>query len=77
MGKAVPKNVKSKAGILLKERPELFCTNFEKNKALLNELSLPLSKAIRNLVAGFITRELLKKTKKENREKQVKKPVAA
>lgn len=77
MGKAVPKNVKSKAGILLKERPGLFCTDFEKNKALLNELSLPLSKTVRNLVAGFITREVLKKAKKENREKQVKKPVAA
>ena len=69
MGKAVPKNVKSKVGILLKERPELFCTDFVKNKSLLNELSLPLSKVVRNLVAGFITRELLKKAKKERREK--------
>lgn len=77
MGKAVPKNVKSKAGILLKEKPELFTTDFEKNKNALGELQIPLSKAVRNLVAGFITREMLKKSRKENKEKPARKPVAA
>lgn len=69
MGKAVPKNVKSRANLLIKERPGLFSTDFEKNKKAVDSLQLPLYKTIRNLIAGFITREMLKKAKKEKREK--------
>lgn len=65
MGKAVPKNVKSKANLLLKVKPENFTLDFEKNKKAIDFLQLPISKSIRNLVAGFITREKVKKAKKE------------
>ena len=68
MGKAVPKNVKSRANILLEERPELFSENFEKNKESIKSLELPLTKKIRNRVTGFITRT--KKQEKKLLEKK-------
>lgn len=70
MGKAVPKNVKSRANILMQEKPELFTGDFEKNKRAVDALQLPFSKTIRNLVAGFITRELMKKSEKESGSKR-------
>lgn len=78
MGKAVPKNVKSRANILLKERKSLFSSNFEKNKSAVKGLNLPLSKTIRNLIAGFITGEFRKKEDKAKKaEKTLKEKVAA
>lgn len=77
MGKAVPKNVKSRANLLLKEKPELFSADFGKNKKSIDSLSLPFSKTIRNLVAGFITREVYKKQEKARKEeKSLKEKVA-
>jgi len=69
MGKAVPKNVKSRAIMLAKDKPELFSQDFDKNKRALDSLELPFSKTIRNLVAGYITREMIKKAKKERKDK--------
>ena len=61
MGKAVPKNVKSKANELLKALPEKFSESFEHNKKVLTEeLKIPLAKEQRNLVAGFLTRKMTK-----------------
>lgn len=56
MGKAVPKGIKSKAGIILKEMPESFDSDFEKNKKNIRELNLPFTKWTRNVMAGYITR---------------------
>ncbi len=56
LGKAVPKNIKIRAEKLLKEFPDKFTADFEKNKQIIDELELPFSKIDRNLVAGFITR---------------------
>jgi ribosomal protein S17E len=57
MGKSVPRGVKVKAEILLKERND-FSRDFEKNKEIINSMDLELSKKIRNLVAGYITRRM-------------------
>jgi small subunit ribosomal protein S17e len=65
MGKAVPKNVKRKSEFLLNTYPEKFSTDFEKNKAVLMEMELPLSMQARNWVAGFIARSLSAKQKEE------------
>ncbi|MBI2597835.1 MAG: 30S ribosomal protein S17e [Candidatus Diapherotrites archaeon] len=60
MGNAVPKAIKARAKTLLKEFPDQFGADFEKNKKMLDSLSLPLNKKLRNKVVGFITRGLKK-----------------
>ena len=65
MGKAVPKSLKSRAEVLMKEFPKETTPDFEKNKDFLNTLNLSLSKSQRNLVAGYISR----KTEKPAEEK--------
>jgi ribosomal protein S17E len=56
MGKAVPKGIKSKAAIILKEMPESFEADFEKNKQIIQTLNFPFTKWTRNVMAGYITR---------------------
>ena len=58
LGKAVPKSIKSRVEILLERFPDKFSTDFEKNKAVLNELDLSLSRFDRNMIAGFVTRKM-------------------
>ncbi len=60
MGKAVPKNIKSKANALVKAKVTEFTDDFEENKKLLGTLGIPLAKEQRNLVAGFLTRKVNK-----------------
>lgn len=66
MGKAIPKNIKVRAGILLQGKPEVFSKDFEKNKEALKALNLPLSKPSRNLIAGYIVRMLKEKDEKSS-----------
>jgi ribosomal protein S17E len=61
MGKSVSKGLKYKADVLLKELPERFGTDFEKNKKSLNEIELGLSKTTRNILAGYMVRKSSKK----------------
>jgi ribosomal protein S17E len=49
---------------LLETFPEKFCTDFEKNKRVLDELDIELSRFDRNMIAGFLTRQV--KSKKES-----------
>jgi len=56
LGKAVPKSIKSRVEFLLEKFPDKFDTDFEKNKQVLAELELSLSRFDRNMIAGFITR---------------------
>jgi len=61
MGKAGPKAVKIRAELLIEQFPDKFGGEFEKDKASINELELPLSPVSRNLIAGFISRKLSEK----------------
>jgi len=61
MGKAVPKNLKSRAAVLMKEYPDKFTIDFEQNKQFLDSLELPFSNQVRNLISGFITRKVRQK----------------
>lgn len=61
MGKAVSKGLKYRGEVLLRELPDKFGTDFEKNKASLNEIDLGLSKTSRNILAGYIVRLASKK----------------
>jgi len=54
----VPKSIKMRVDTLLKEIPEKFSTDFEKNKAALESLNLPFSRFDRNLTAAFIGRKM-------------------
>lgn len=60
MGKAVPRGIKSRAGILLEVYRDKFVKDFEKNKEFIGSLNLGFSKKDRNLLVGFITRTMNK-----------------
>ncbi len=63
MGKSVSKGLKYRAEVMLREFPEKFGKDFEKNKLALNTFELGLSKTNRNVVAGFIIRLAKRKDK--------------
>ncbi|MFH1751522.1 MAG: 30S ribosomal protein S17e [archaeon] len=63
MGNAVSKQIKSKAKILLSAYGSEFSSDFEKNKKFITSLELPFSKPTKNLIAGFIARDLASKAK--------------
>ncbi|MFH0970208.1 MAG: hypothetical protein V1776_01980 [Candidatus Diapherotrites archaeon] len=56
MGKSVPKGIKSKANVIMKEIPDSFSASFEGNKSSIRGLKLPFSKWTTNVMAGFVTR---------------------
>jgi len=56
LGKAVPKQLKFRAEVLLENHKAGFSLDFKKNRDYLVSLDLPLSKTNRNIVAGYITR---------------------
>jgi small subunit ribosomal protein S17e len=41
--------------MILEKHPDLFTTDFEKNKELLSEVAIIRTKALRNEIAGYIT----------------------
>lgn len=61
MGKSVSKGLKYRGEVLLKEFPEKFGKDFEKNKSELGKLDLGLSKTNRNVLSGYIIRLFSKK----------------
>ncbi len=58
MGKAVPRSIKIRVEELLEMFPDRFGKDFEKNKHVLGELGLSLSRFDRNMIAGFLTRKM-------------------
>ncbi len=62
LGKAIPKSIKIRAEVLLRGLPEIFSSDFEKNKEAIKALQLPLTSWGRNLIAGYIARKLKEKT---------------
>ncbi|MBU5678466.1 MAG: 30S ribosomal protein S17e [Candidatus Aenigmatarchaeota archaeon] len=61
MGRIRSKDIKLLAFQLLATNK--FTDNFEKNKILVEEMKLPLTKRMKNKVAGYVTR-LVKNTQK-------------
>ena len=66
MGKAVPKGIKARAEEIQKYFPDKITSNFDQNKGFINSLALPITKTNRNLVAGFLTRQVIQAKKKAN-----------
>ncbi len=67
MGKAVSNSIKAKAKIIMTEFSDKVGTEFEKNKLLLKNMKLPLSKLTLNLMSGYMTRTI----KKQEKEKEM------
>ncbi|MEM2954499.1 MAG: 30S ribosomal protein S17e [Candidatus Nanoarchaeia archaeon] len=77
MGRIRPNFVKRQAQQILATHINKFVTNFDENKKILTEIAVFPTKKLRNLIAGYITKELKKQNKKmvfvedENENKEV------
>jgi ribosomal protein S17E len=63
VGNSVPKNIKSRAGVLIQNFPADVSTDYGKNKLFINSLGLPFAKTTKNRIAGYIVRKLKLKEK--------------
>ena len=63
MGRVKSQSIKRTTRKLLEEYPNLFTTDFEKNKKVLEKI-LDTDKRTRNSIAGYMARVLEKKPKK-------------
>lgn len=54
----MPKSIKRRVETLLELYPKRFGEDFDKNKEILGELGLSLSRFDRNMIAGFLTRKV-------------------
>ncbi len=66
MGKVRPAFIKRTARKLLEEYPDAFTTDFEHNKRMVMQLTDITSKRVRNRVAGYVTRLVKIKMKRES-----------
>jgi small subunit ribosomal protein S17e len=66
MGRIKQTYLKRIAQKLLKDRAELFSTDFEHNKKQVQENTDITSKSIRNKIAGYIAHVMKRKTKAES-----------
>lgn len=58
MGRIKTQLIKSTTKDILKRHRDRFTTDFSKNKEILEEVADMPSKKIRNVIAGYITRQL-------------------
>ncbi len=56
MGRIKTTQIKRVTLKLLEDNKENFSNNFEKNKQVVEELTITYSKKLRNVIAGYITR---------------------
>lgn len=63
MGRIKTIPIKSLGDRLLEEHADKFTTDFEKNKKVIDSLKDMNSKKMRNVLAGYITKEIKKKKK--------------
>lgn len=58
MGRIKTISIKVMGNQIIKEHGKLFTDDFEKNKKILEEIREIKSKKIRNILAGYVTREI-------------------
>ena len=63
MGRIKSIAIKNLAREIIEEHASRFSTDFEKNKKIIDEIRKIESKYIRNVVAGYITKEMERKKK--------------
>ncbi|MDP2908026.1 MAG: 30S ribosomal protein S17e [Nanoarchaeota archaeon] len=56
MGRIKTTMIKRTANLLIKNYPEKFTEDFEKNKKLVDEVAEIQTNKLRNIIAGYITR---------------------
>ncbi len=66
MGRIKSTPVKNLARLIVSEHGDEFTTNFEKNKAIIKQVKKIDSKKIRNVVAGYITKETTRAKREPN-----------
>jgi len=64
MGRIRTMLTKRTGASIIKNNPEKFIANFEHNKKALSETALIHSKKLRNVIAGYITKQQSEKAKK-------------
>lgn len=64
MGKVRTETVKRAARELIERFPNKFTSEYEANKASVNQLLIAPSKKLRNLIAGYVTRLKMTEAKK-------------
>ncbi len=57
MGNAMAKPLKTKSEFMRSEMKDRLNTDFEHNKKAIDDLKLPISKKVRNRMAGYIVRK--------------------
>lgn len=64
MGRVKTVSIKVVGNQIIKEHGKLFTDSFEKNKKVLNEIMEIKSKKVKNILTGYITKEIkrMKKT---------------
>jgi len=63
MGRIKSTAIKSLARDILSQHGDKFTTKFEKNKSVISKVRKIHSKKVRNVVAGYITKEAVRKKK--------------
>jgi small subunit ribosomal protein S17e len=66
MGRIKSKGIKTLADDLLSQHGDKFTDKFESNKEALKEMQMLKSKKIRNIVAGSITRKMVRQKREES-----------
>jgi len=65
MGRIKTTPIKTLGNQLIREHTDKFSVDFEKNKVALGDLKEIKSKKVRNILAGYITKEMQKLKKSE------------
>ncbi|GGM78251.1 30S ribosomal protein S17e [Thermogymnomonas acidicola] len=70
MGSIRPSNIKRIAEDLVEKNPGYFTEDFYKNREMLKGVITGVSKRTENLIAGYVTRYVLKKKARQKKEEE-------
>ena len=65
MGNSMLRPLKTKSEYMMENLGDKLGTDFNKNKKTIADLKLPISKKVRNRMAGYIVRTIKQKNKKD------------
>ena len=66
MGNSMLRPLKTKSEYMMENLGDKLGTDFTQNKKTISDLKLPISKKVRNRMAGYIVRTIKQKNKKDN-----------
>lgn len=65
MGNSMLRPLKTKSDYMMEQLGDKLGTDFTQNKKTISDLKLPISKKVRNRMAGYIVRTIKQKNKKD------------